>query len=68
MLTSQRDPRMNLLARRIEAEFRELPGLRLTRWQAARLWTMEPTECDAVLAALVRAKVLRETPDGFTRC
>jgi hypothetical protein len=67
MLTSHPHTRIAVIAQRVEAEFRELPGLRLTRWQAARLWTLSPGECDAVLSALVKARVLRETPDGFVR-
>jgi hypothetical protein len=51
----------------IEAEFREIPNLRLTRWQAARLWDLDQVECDEALASLVRSRVLRETPGGFMR-
>ena len=51
---------------RVQKEFQELPGLRLTRWQAARLWNLDVAECDVLLKRLVAARVLRETPDGFT--
>jgi hypothetical protein len=51
----------------IEAEFRAIPNLRLTRWQAARLWDLEQSDCDEAIAALVRSRVLRETPGGFVR-
>src|SRR4051794_14601724 len=44
----------------IEAEFSAIPNLRLTRWQAARLWDLEQAECDEALASLVRSRVLRE--------
>ncbi len=57
--------RLLMLRARIENEFRELPGLRLTRWQAARLWSLEPTECEIVLQRMVAARVLRETRDGY---
>ena len=50
---------------RVEHEFHDLPGLRLTRWQAARLWNLELGECDDSLGRLVAAKVLRLTRDGF---
>jgi hypothetical protein len=50
---------------RVQKEFQELPGLRLTRWQAARLWHLDVAECDQLLSGLVAAGVLRETPDGF---
>ena len=46
-------------ARRIVTEFRELPGLRLTLPQAARMWALDRTECEAVLEALVDAGILR---------
>lgn len=57
--------RTALLRQRIEAEFRALPGLRLTRWQAARLWALEYAECEAILRVLCSNGVLRETPAGF---
>ena len=57
--------RLAMLRARIESEFRELPGLRLTRWQAARLWSLDATECEVVLNHLVAARVLRETRDAY---
>lgn len=57
--------RVSLLRQRIEAEFRGMPGLRLTRWQAARLWSLEYAECEAILRVLCDARVLRETSAGF---
>lgn len=57
--------RIAMLRARIEMEFRELPGLRLTRWQAARLWSLDAAECDVVLKHLVAARVLRETRDVY---
>jgi hypothetical protein len=55
------------IAMQIEAEFRAIPNLRLTKWQAARLWDLDQSECDEAIAALVRNRVLRETPAGFVR-
>jgi len=52
------------LLRRIRGEFNEMPGLRLTRRQAQRLWNLDSGACDTVLGALVRAKFLYETRDG----
>jgi hypothetical protein len=43
---------------RVRAEFLEMPGLRLTRAQARRLWALDETLCDAILAALVDARFL----------
>jgi hypothetical protein len=41
-----------------------MPGLRLTRQQARRLWRLDETACDAVLGALVDARFLARTRDG----
>lgn len=50
---------------RVQQEFEAFPGLRLTRWQAARLWNLDFPECDLLLKRLVAARVLRETGEGF---
>ena len=52
------------LLTRISAEFLEMPGLRLTLPQAARLFSLEPARCHRVLNALVRAG--RLSSDGRT--
>jgi hypothetical protein len=44
--------------RRVRAEFRELPGLRVTRAQAARLWTLDSAVCTHVLSLLVDERFL----------
>ena len=49
---------------RIQGEFIEMPGLRLTTSQAQRLWGLERDVCDALLGALVDAKFLCQTRDG----
>ena len=41
------------LRMRIQAEFREMPGLTLTLPQAARLFSVEPARCECVLLGLV---------------
>lgn len=51
----------------IRAEFRESPGLRLSRSQIQRLWRLDPSTCDAVLAALVDAQVLKRLGDTYAR-
>ena len=43
---------------RLEAEYREMPGLTLTLPQAARLFNLEPACCERVLDALVHAGLL----------
>ena len=40
------------LVERARGEFLEMPGLRLTAPQAARLWGLEREKCDRVIAAL----------------
>lgn len=48
----------------IKAEYEEMPGLRLTRAQAQRLWSLDPTMCGELLESLVDMKFLGRTPDG----
>jgi hypothetical protein len=43
---------------RVRAEFLEMPGLRLTRAQARRLWALDEALCDAILATLVETRFL----------
>jgi hypothetical protein len=52
------------VVRRIQGEFLEMPGLRLTKEQAQRLWRLDQTACEAVLGALVDARFLAKTRDG----
>ena len=49
---------------RVQGEFLEMPGLRLTPAQARRLWGLDAVSCDALLIALVDAKFLFRTRDG----
>ena len=50
--------------RRVQGEYIEMPGLRLTPAQAQRLWGLDRTACDTLLGALVDAKFLFRTRDG----
>jgi hypothetical protein len=50
--------------RRVQGEFMEMPGLRLTEAQARKLWGLDQASCDALLGALVDAKFLFRTPNG----
>lgn len=52
------------LIRRIRAEFLEMPGLRLTKAQAQRLWGLEPGTCEHVLQTLMQTRFLAQTRDG----
>jgi hypothetical protein len=56
--------RIDEVLQRIQGEYDEMPGLRLTPAQAQRLWGLERDVCDALLAALVDARFLVQTRDG----
>jgi hypothetical protein len=56
--------RIEEVLQRIQAEFAEMPGLRLTAAQAQRMWGLESDTCEALLAALVDARFLTQTSDG----
>ena len=56
--------RIDDVLQRIQGEFVEMPGLRLTAAQAQRLWGLEREVCTALLGALVDAKFLSQTRDG----
>jgi hypothetical protein len=53
------------LCTRVQAEFREMPGLTLTLPQAARLFCIELTRCEHVLGALVHAGHLATDGKAF---
>jgi hypothetical protein len=48
----------------VRGEFRELPGLHLTKPQVQRLWGLDPRTCDALLETLVDGRFLRRTRNG----
>ena len=52
------------MLRRIQGEFFEMPGLRLTAAQARRLWGLDAPTCSALLDALIAARFLFRTSDG----
>ena len=52
------------ILRRVQGEFFEMPGLRLTEAQARRLWGLDAATCAALLSALTEAKFLFRTRDG----
>ena len=67
--TAERHPgshiAMEQLLSRIQSEFREMPGLRLTSRQAQRLWNLDQLVCEALLAALVDVRFLVECDGVF---
>jgi hypothetical protein len=50
--------------RRVQGEFLEMPGMRLTEAQARRLWNLDAASCHELLTALVDSKFLFRTRDG----
>lgn len=59
-------PTISQWLRLIQAEYREIPGLHLTKPQMQRLWGLDATTCDALLDALQEARILRRTQrDGY---
>jgi hypothetical protein len=56
--------RIDEILRRIQGEFLEMPGLRLTDAEACRLWGLDAAVCAGLLEALVMAKFLFRTRDG----
>jgi hypothetical protein len=51
--------------RRVEGEFRESPGMRLTALQASRFWQLGLEESRRLLDSLVATGTLRVTADGY---
>lgn len=51
----------------VRGEFREMPGMRLTRDQFRRLWNLTSHECDRVLLELLRDEFLVEDNGQFRR-
>jgi hypothetical protein len=49
---------------RVRGEYLEMPGLRLTRRQAQRLWGLDDDTSDRILTVLVERKFLTRAPDG----
>ena len=54
----------DVLLRRARSEYLEMPGLRLTKAQAQRLWGLDPGTCEHVLQALTQSHFLAQTRDG----
>jgi hypothetical protein len=55
---------MGDIVNRVCSEFYEMPGLRLTRAQAQRLWGLDEPTTLRVLAELLEVHFLQQTPDG----
>jgi hypothetical protein len=57
----------DLLLQRVYGEYLEMPGLRLTRQQAQRLWGLDEQTCRSVLDFLVDAKFLCLENGAYSR-
>ena len=55
---------VELVAKRVRAEFDEMPGMTLTMRQASRLFGIEGDICQTVFERLVTMSYLRWTPSG----
>jgi hypothetical protein len=49
---------------RVQGEYHEMPGLKLTEIQAQRLWGLDHRTCALVLTTLVDQQFLRRTAAG----
>jgi hypothetical protein len=58
------DDRFSRLVRRVRGEFLEMPGLRLTPAQAARLWALDRGTSEQILDGLAMAGFLLRTREG----
>lgn len=55
---------VEVVAKRVRAEFEEMPGMSLTMPQASRLFGIEQAICKTIVDRLVTAAYLRWTQDG----
>jgi hypothetical protein len=56
---------MKDIVRRIEAEYREMPGMCVTPPQAQRLWGLDHVTCELVLTTLLNRGVVRRIRGGM---
>ena len=55
-------PRVERFIELVQTEYREMPGLQLTKPQMRRFLGVDTMTCDVVLDLLERQKFLRRTP------
>jgi hypothetical protein len=53
------------MIRRVQCEFNEMPGLKLTEAQARRLWGLDGNTCRLILCTLLERRFLRRTASGM---
>ena len=59
-----RQESFEMLVKHVRAEYREMPGLRLTFEQIRRLWMLDRATCDALVSRLTEARILVRTAGG----
>jgi len=64
MITSPRSAPLAGLLQRAREQYRETPGLTLTKQQAMRLFGVAPSVCAAMFRALVMENFLSRTGEG----
>jgi len=64
MATAIHDDSVSRLLHRVRGEFLEMPGLRLTPAQAARLWALDRGTSEQILDGLATAGFLLRTKEG----
>ena len=64
MVSNEHNASDGQLLRRIRSEYFEMPGMRLSREQAQRLWGLDAPTCARLLECLVEAGFLQRGPDG----
>jgi DNA-binding IclR family transcriptional regulator len=57
-------PEMSALLVRVQSEYLEMPGLKLTEAQARRLWGLDRSTCRVVLVTLVERGFLKRSLNG----
>jgi hypothetical protein len=55
------EPRVDRIVEMVQTEYREMPGLQLTKSQMQRFLGIDVLTCDAVLDRLERQRFLRRT-------
>ena len=63
MISSPRSAPLTALLQRVREQYRDMPGLTLTKPQATRLLGVAPSVCAAALRALVMEHFLSRTED-----
>jgi len=62
---SARSAALEELLQRVRAEYLEMPSLRLTIWEAQRLFGLTPSVCVTILETLLKQNFLSRTTDGL---